>query len=463
MVVEFDYHGSTIAVVLSSTLAATETAFSALAPARAPLSTGCDPPVPAPLRSLTQPGPGERVGAVVDLALLGARGAGKTALCHLLIRTLRARAPELGGDEAGQQRQLVAGALGSTEHDPAPRGPRHAVLRLPVVTLLDGLGRAERVTCYARAGMARSIGLTVVSALAVLMALAVWRQAIEPAAIGAAVALLLAGALASWSAARSRWLEIGEIEVVLWDGSGAPEPPEDVAELHAVFESLVRERRRRGPVWRSYGFAPVLVVNPVALGQCDAAAGPDLDAAERLRLSLPVFAALGGDRPRALVAVSRFAAVPAVCRPGTDRRQPAALRTSGTGGRGDALVNRERIRRLCLDAEDGRAGDVHLSHLRYDAADAGVTSGEDGRTEIHWSGRTTELEGEARRALFRFLARSIHPPAVLDDRPHVPNTSARSFPTAQPAHRRSPSANPDVAAPPAARDLPRPAVSPRRG
>ena len=32
------------------------------------------------------------------------------------------------------------------------------------------------------------------------------------------------------------------------------------------------------------------------------------------------------------------------------------------------------------------------------------------------------------------------------DRPHIPNTPAGSFPSAQPAHRRSPPANPDVAA-----------------
>ncbi len=364
---------------------------------------------------------------MVDLALLGPPGAGKTALCHLLIRTLRARAPELGGDEAGQQRLLVAGALGSTEGDPDAAGPRHAVLRLPVVTLLDGLGRAERLACYARAGMARSIGLTVVSALAVLMALSVWRQAVEPAGIGAALALLGAGALASWSSARSRWLEIGEIEVVVWDGSGAPPPPEDVPELFAVFEALVRERRRRSPVWRSYGFAPVLVVDPVALGQQGAATARRRGAlaAERLRHYLPVFAALGGQRPRALVAVSRFAAVHAACRPGTDRREPAQLHTAGTGGGGDARVDRERIRRLCLDAEDGRDGDVHVSHLRYDAAEAHVTTGDGDRTEIRWSARATELEGEARRALLRFLARSIDPPAVL-------------------------------AAPPAARNLPRP-------
>ncbi len=412
-----------------------------------------DLPVPGCLASLTQPAPGAPVGAVIDLALLGARGAGKTQLLYLLIRTLRARAPELEGEEEAQHRALVAAALGGPP-PPALAGPAHAIASLPAAALLDELGPGGRAACYWRTGLARSVALSVVAAAAVAGAHSLWRGGVAPMAVVLALALIAAGAAFGWVAARSRWLDLGEIEIALWDparwpGSGTirlhavpppgadgpgPEPPPGPAELHPVFSQLVRERRRRGAPWRCHAFAPVLVVNPIELGR-----NPELGDVGRLRRLLPVFAALGGPTPRAMVAISRWSAVEEVCRPDTDRRAVVRLRTAGMGGGGEARVSRETLRAFCLDAEDGRDGDFIVHHLRYDAGwarlaiedqsenqdengpggerpDATPAAGPDGGATIAltWTDPMVGLEGEARRAFFRFVAALLRPPAAME-------------------------------------------------
>ena len=397
------------------------------------------PDLPGCLASLTQPPASAPVGAVIDLALLGARAAGKTQLLYLLLRTLRARAPELDGEEEVQQRALVAAALGGPP-PPVTAGPAHAITSLPVTSLLDEIGPGGRAACYWRAGLARSVVLSVVAGVAVLAALVLWRERMGALGVLLALGFIAAGAGFGWVAARSRWLDLGEIEIALWDparwpGTGTirlhavpppgeaapdPEPPPGPAELHPVFSQLVRERRRRGAPWRRHAFAPILVVSPIDLGR-----DPELGDVGRLRRLLPVFAALGGGDARALIAISRWSAVEAVCRPDSDRRAMVRLATSGMGGEGVTTVSRETVRRLCLDAEDGREGDTSIHYLRYDAGWAqiaadGVEAPEAGdaaagaSVALTWSDPMIGLEGEARRAFFRFLASLLQPPSAVE-------------------------------------------------
>jgi hypothetical protein len=260
-----------------------------------------------------------------------------------------------------------------------------------------------------------------------------------------ALAFVAAGAGFGWVAARSRWLDLAEIEIALWDPAhcpghttirlhavpapeeAVPEPdPPGPAELHPVFSQLVHERRRRGAPWRRHAFAPILVVNPIDLGR-----DPELGDAGRLRRLLPVFAALGGAVPRAMVAISRWSAVESVCRPDSDRRATVQLATAGMGAQGAVAVSRETLRRLCLDAEDGREGDTAIHYLRYDAGWAEPRIDDEARAPdgeaatatsvaLTWSDPMSALEGETRRAFFRFLASLLEPPAAVESVSAVP-------------------------------------------
>ena len=59
------------------------------------------------LASLTEPADDEPVGAIVDLAVMGARGDGKTQFIVHAIRTLRAYAPHLTGAEHQYNREIM--------------------------------------------------------------------------------------------------------------------------------------------------------------------------------------------------------------------------------------------------------------------------------------------------------------------------------------------------------------------
>ncbi len=395
MVVAFDYLGSTILVVTLSS-----TSFS---PTRIPVFAEREQGLAPALAGLTQPGPAAAVGAVVDLAIYGGPGAGKTNLLYLWLRTLRARAPELDGAEADEQRALVTAALGGPA-DPSAPTLRHAVVHLPAAALLAEIGTAARVACYGRAGLWRGVVAGLAAALALLVAMALVRGRLDAVTIAASLAVLCAACISATVAARSRWLDLGEIEIALWDT--AP-PGGEPAALYPVFEALVRERRRRGAPWRAHAFAPVLVVDPLSLGD-----EPELHRFGRLRGALPVFAALGGKRPRALVAVSRWSAVEAVCRPDSERDAALELETSGAGAAPRLRVSREVLRRICLDAEDGREAGLGIQHLRYDA---GVLCEEErkdsGGLVLRWADRSGDLEGDARQSAFRFVASLIDPVA----------------------------------------------------
>jgi hypothetical protein len=416
VVVAFNYLGSTILVVTLSS-----TSFS---PTRIPVFTDREPAIAPALAGLTQPGPAAAVGAVVDLALYGAPGAGKSNLLYLWLRTLRARAPELDGVEADEQRALVTAALGGPADRAAP-ALRHAVVHLPAAALLAEVGAAGRLACYGRVGLWRGVIAGLAASLALLVAMALVRGRLDAVGVLAALAVLLAAGASAAVSARARWLDLGEIEIALWDTAPAAGEP---AALYPAFEALVRERRRRGAPWRAHAFAPVLVVDPLALGD-----EPELHRFGRLRSALPVFAALGGARARALVAVSRWGAVEAICRPdrergdarahgvtpndlvsgsGGDRSGGVELETEGAGAPARLRVSREVVRRICLDAEDGREAGLAIQHLRYDA---GVLVAEEARESgalsLRWAERTGDLEGDARQSAFRFVASLIDPVA----------------------------------------------------
>jgi hypothetical protein len=372
-------------------------------PTRIPLFA--DRPPVAALAALSQPGPAAPVGAVVDLALYGDRGAGKTQLLYLWLRTLRARAPDLDGVEAEEQRALVTAALGGPATAPSDEaGLRHAVVQVPASSLLAEIGALGRLACYGRAGLWRGLATGVAASLALLVTLSLVRGSIDFVSVAAAAGLLIAAAISVFAAARARWLDLGEIEIALWDTSP---PGGEPASLYPIFEALVRERRRRGAPWRAHAFAPVLVVDPLSLGD-----EPELEHFGRLRSALPIFAALGGRRPRALVAVNRWSAVEAVCRPDSDRGAAVEVRTDGAGANAPVRVSREVLRRLCLDAEDGREGDLMVHHLRYDAGAVRAERDLDGgELELTWAERAGDLAGESRRSAFRFIAALIRPVA----------------------------------------------------
>ena len=396
MVVALNYLGSTILVVTLSS-----TSFS---PSRIPVFAERGETVLPALAGLTQPGPAAAVGAVVDLAFYGGPGAGKTRLLYLWLRTLCARAPDLDGPEAEEQRSLVTAALGGPADQGAAGGLRHAVVHLPAAALLAEIGPAARVACYGRAGLWRGVVVGVAASLALLVAMALVRGRLDAVTALASIAVLFAACISATVAARARWLDLGEIEIALWDT--AP-PGGEPAALYPIFEALVRERRRRGAPWRAHAFAPILVIDPLSLGD-----EPEVNRYGRLRSALSVFAALGGRRPRALVAVSRWTAVESVCRDGGERDAAVELETEGAGAPPRVRVRREVLRRICLDAEDGREAGLAIQHLRYDA---GVLREEEikdsGALVLRWAERTGDLEGDARQSAFRFVASLIDPVA----------------------------------------------------
>ena len=109
----------------------------------------------------------------------------------------------------------------------------------------------------------------------------------------------------------------------------------------------------------------MLLCNPIALGT--KSAGSPF---ERLRQLLPLFAAIDDQGGRALIAVNRWSVVDPICARGALRDEIVAVTALAIGEESAQakLVARDVVRRHCLDTEDGRDGDVVISHLRYDTA-----------------------------------------------------------------------------------------------
>ena len=82
------------------------------------------------------------------------------------------------------------------------------------------------------------------------------------------------------------------------------------------------------------------------------------------------------------------------------------VRAGGMGGCPPVRVGRGALRQHCLDAEDGRDGDLLVHHLRYDAGwlDPGELRAAPGQVTLRWDDPLGCLEGEARQSAFRFIA-----------------------------------------------------------
>lgn len=320
------------------------------------------------LACLTEPAPDDDVAAIVDVAVIGARGDGKTQLIVHAIRTLRAAAPDLLGAELAFNREVMGLVMNARAPRPAATAPGvvpHYVFRIRAQSLVEQLGWGGRAALLGRAaGFARGAGASLAAGALVGAGAGL---AAGPLGAVAGGAIAAAGGALGWRRARSTLDRAGDVEIVLWDVAGEHVYSETAADYHAFLEALVRARRARaGSTGRRYAFAPILVCNPLGLGE-------DLDGSPyaRLRELLPVFASIDPGAARALIAINRWAVVEAVCADGAgrDERVAIAARARGEEIVGGALpiVVREVVRQHCRDAEDGRDGDLTITHLRYDA------------------------------------------------------------------------------------------------
>jgi hypothetical protein len=385
------------------------------------------------LASLTEPSPDEDVAAIVDLAVIGARGDGKTQLIVHAIRTLRAAAPDLAGAELAFNREAMGLVMNARAPRPAATAPGvvpHYVFRIRAASLVEQLGWGGRAALLGRAaGLARGAGASLAAGVLVGAGASLAGGPIGALAGGAIAA---AGGALGWRRARAALAGAGDVEIVLWDVAGEHVYSETAADYHAFLEALVRARRARAAAdGRRYAFAPILVCNPIALGA-------ELEGSPyaRLRELLPLFASLDPSA-RALIAINRWAVVEAVCADGADRDERVAIaaRPRGEDIAGGALpiVVREVVRAHCRDAEDGRDGDLTITHLRYDAGaqcSARTTAWTEWREAAHtgrWSTPDASVDqvleyeysdgpgafgGEARQAFLGWLGALAFPARV---------------------------------------------------
>lgn len=208
--------------------------------------------------------------------------------------------------------------------------------------------------------------------MAVVLCAALLVTGIAAAAIGQVqngIVVTGAGALTGAIAAlvaRRRLARFGDIEIVFWDVAGEQIYSAAAADYYTLMGHLVEARRRRADeLGRGYAFAPVLICNPLALGTDD-----EGSPYERLRELVPLFAALDRETPQALVAINRWSVVDPICARGAPRDEVVTVssRSRPEDAAGKAEVSRELVRAHCLDAEDGRDGDVRVAYLRYDTA-----------------------------------------------------------------------------------------------
>jgi hypothetical protein len=341
------------------------------------------------LASLTEPGADEPVGAIVDLAVMGARGDGKTQFIVHAIRTLRAYAPALTGAERDFHRDVLEVVMNA--HAPRPEATPpgvvpHYVFRIRPESLLAQIGMLDRLGLYRRAaGLLGHWLLALVNAVVLGAALVALRGGVDAVAVGGAVVALALGAAAGGLVARRRFVQRGVIEIVFWDVAGEHVYRGSAADYYGFLGALVTRRRERSPGGRAYAFAPVLLCNPTALGTRTQGSSYT-----RLRQILPMFASLNEALPRGLVAINRWAVVDHVCAPDADRddvvavaHRPRAPGSEAVAGRTEIrpasgevdpsalphlpAVRRDVVRAHCLDAEDGRESELDIAYLRYDA------------------------------------------------------------------------------------------------
>lgn len=145
------------------------------------------------LASLTAPGPDEPVAAVIDIAVIGARGDGKTQFIVHAIRTLCAAAPELGPVELALNRDvmgLVMNARAPRTMATPPGVVPHYVFRVPLASLLRARSWSAQVGGRGLAGAGTGVlgGAAVVAGSAGLGAPAMIAGAIAAGVGGVAMA-----------------------------------------------------------------------------------------------------------------------------------------------------------------------------------------------------------------------------------------------------------------------------------
>jgi hypothetical protein len=357
------------------------------------------------LASLTAPGPDEPVVAVIDVAVIGARGDGKTQFIVHAIRTLCAAAPALGPVELALNRDVMALVMNARAPRTMATPPGvvpHYVFRVPLAALTQARGWAAQVGGRGLLGAATAIG----GCGALLAgAIGLGLPALLAGAVGVGVGSVAAGR--AW--AQRRAPAHAEVEIVLWDVAGEHVYADTAADYHGFLDALVRARRATAD-GRGHAFAPVLVCNPLALGD-----HVDDSPYARLRRLLPIFGALDVRSP-ALVAINRWCLVEAVCAGGDrDERVVIDARTRDQDGGGATAVVRGIVHAHCDDPEDGRDGAIAVRYLRYDAGarcEAEVRATDDGAViDYRFDDGPGAFTGAARRDFLRWLAALATRPA----------------------------------------------------
>ncbi len=316
------------------------------------------------LSSLTDP---EEVGGVIDVAVFGARGDGKTQFIVHAIRTLRAHAPVLDEAERGLNREVLRVVLDPRAPRPEATPPGfvpHYTFRVRPSSVLSRLRSLAALRLLGRAAP-RALALTALAFCAGLACLVVLGQAPSVRVLGltlAAAGLTALAALATGRAAR----RAPELEVAFWDIAGEHVYSASAADYYGLLAALIHARKQRAAeLGRPYAFAPVLLCNPIALGTREAASP-----FERLRQLLPLFAAIDDRGGRALIAINRWSVVDPICARGALRDELVEVTAQALDEQAASSrrVARDLVRKHCLDTEEGRDGDVTISVLRYDTA-----------------------------------------------------------------------------------------------
>lgn len=332
--------------------------------ARTPLFAAEPVPELRGLSSLTDP---DEVGGVIDVAVFGARGDGKTQFIVHAIRTLRAHAPQLDDAERGLNREVLRVVLDPRAPRPEATPPGfvpHYTFRVRPSSVVSRLRWASALALYARAAPRAVAVATLALFVTFGAALALGDQPswqLAGLALGAVSTFALAAATAARGLRRA-----GDLEVTFWDIAGEHVYSASAADYYSLLSSLISARKRRAAErGRPYAFAPVLLCNPIALGTGEAASP-----FERLRQLLPLFAAIDEQGGRALIAINRWSVVDPICARGALRDEIVEVTALALGedGAPTRRVARDLVRRHCLDTEDGKDGDVRIAVLRYDTA-----------------------------------------------------------------------------------------------
>jgi len=213
------------------------------------------------LRGLATLSDPDTVTAVVDLAVIGARGDGKTQFIVHAIRAMHAHAPALDGAEQVLNRDVLRMVLDPRRHGRTRRRlawfltSRSACARRTVRSAELARGAAAGVA-RDRRGDGADAGGGPGGGRCARRDQARGRAGVILAATG-----LVVGAVAAL-VARRRVARMGDVEVAFWDVAGEQVYSAAAADYYSLLGHLVEARRRRAhALGRAYAFAPVLICN----------------------------------------------------------------------------------------------------------------------------------------------------------------------------------------------------------